>query len=523
MTPTALPPRAASLLLALAAAVLLLRLGAVPLLGPDEPRYVRVAVEMHRSGNFVTPTLQGEPWLEKPVLYYWLASASFRVLGETEFAARLPAVLAGLLMIGATALVGARVLGSTAGLHAGFILATSVLTFAYSRAGTMDMLVAATMTTGVGLIGLRLLGIAGRPAIPVAYAFLGLAVLAKGPIGILLPGLIVLVYLVLTREWRFLRELFGPLALAVFCVVALPWYVLVWLDQGQHFINVFFLNHNLARFTSTIHNHPGPFWYYVPVLLIGVFPWSGMVLPAIAGMKPRSSRTDLWLLCWLLVPLAFLSAAGAKLPGYVLPCLAPLALFMGRAAAGLEGQRFSLPAWARPQAVALLGLVLGGAAASGVLLLRNSGDPTWVQAATVGAWILIAMFLAMRGFAEHAREGLQLLRIGGVGLLMLVSLAAPPILARTESGRALFAPAAGREVLAFGAWRSAWMSGYFYNDGKVREIHDLSEVVASATSGPTLVLCGPGERRQIAGTEGLVAKVLADGPRENVLLEVRRR
>src|SRR5512134_1067591 len=103
--------RGAALLLATTAALLLLGLGQVPLLGPDEPRYARVAVEMQRAGEWVTPTLQGVPWLEKPALYYWLAGAAFSVLGENEAAARLPSVLAGLLLAGATAHVGARLFG----------------------------------------------------------------------------------------------------------------------------------------------------------------------------------------------------------------------------------------------------------------------------------------------------------------------------------------------------------------------------------------------------------------------------
>ena len=124
MGTNALSPRGTALLLALTASLLLFRLGAVPLLGPDEPRYARVAVEMHRGHEWVTPTLQGRPWLEKPALYYWLAGAAFSWLGETEAAARLPSVAACLLLVGATALFGARFYGSAAGLHAGFVLGT---------------------------------------------------------------------------------------------------------------------------------------------------------------------------------------------------------------------------------------------------------------------------------------------------------------------------------------------------------------------------------------------------------------
>src|SRR5512144_968237 len=136
--PPGLPRAAAAVLLALVLALLVFRLGAVPLVGPDEPRYTRVAIEMHRAGEWVTPTLQGEPWLEKPPLFYWLAGGAFSVFGETEAAARVPSVLAALLLVGATALFGARLFGSAAGLHAGFVAGTSLLTFVPGRAATMD-------------------------------------------------------------------------------------------------------------------------------------------------------------------------------------------------------------------------------------------------------------------------------------------------------------------------------------------------------------------------------------------------
>src|SRR5512144_1395603 len=200
--PPGLPRAAAAVLLALVAALLVFRLGAVPLVGPDEPRYTRVAIEMHRAGEWVTPTLAGEPWLEKPPLYYWLAGGAFSLLGETEAAARVPAVLAALLLVGATALVGARLYGSAAGLHAGFAAGLSLLPFAYGRAASMDMLLAATVTVAIGLYGLRVLGIAGRLAVVFAAAFCGLATVAKGPLGLLLPALVVGGWLVATREWR---------------------------------------------------------------------------------------------------------------------------------------------------------------------------------------------------------------------------------------------------------------------------------------------------------------------------------
>jgi 4-amino-4-deoxy-L-arabinose transferase-like glycosyltransferase len=256
---TALPGRGAFLLLATTAALLLFRLGTTPLLGPDEPRYARVAVEMGRSGDDVTPTLQGRPWLEKPALYYWMAARAYRVFGETETAARLPSVVAGVLAVAMTALVGARLYGGAAGLHAGFALATSVLFFAYGHAASMDMLLAACVTASIGFLALALLEVAGRSAVVAAYVFMGLGTLAKGPLGILLPLLVAGGYAAFARDRAAVRRLLSPAGIVLLLLVAGPWYALVYRAQGWAFVDTFLLNHNVQRFTSTVHRHPGSF------------------------------------------------------------------------------------------------------------------------------------------------------------------------------------------------------------------------------------------------------------------------
>jgi len=522
--PGSLPPRATALLLSLVGALALLRLGAVPLIGPDEPRYARVAVEMQRAGEWVRPTLSGEPWLEKPALYYWLAGASFRALGETEAAARLPSVLALLLLTGATALVGARLYGGAAGLHAGFVAGTSLLTFAYGRAASMDMLLAATVTLAIGFAGLRLVGIAGRTAFVAAAAAAGLATLAKGPLGLLLPGLVIAGYLVATREWRHLREILAPAALVAFLLVAAPWYAAVLADQGRHFLDVFILNHNLQRFSSTIHNHPGPFWYYLPLLLAGLFPWSGLAVPALVRVAPRASRADLFVLLWLALPLVFFSLAASKLPGYILPCVPPLAILMGRAADRLVAEGETPERWLSGRVVALVGLALASLVAAGApAALFRIGEPLWRSAIPLGVWAVVTAFLFSRRVGVDPAGALRVLRVGAAGLLLLAALAAPPILARHESGRALFIPARGREVLAWGAWRTAWMAGYFYNDGRVRPVEGAREVLEAAAGGQALVLAGPGERRRLEAMGGIDVQPLATGPRQNALLLVRPR
>jgi len=521
--PRSLPPRATGVLLALVLALLVLRLGAVPLVGPDEPRYARVAVEMHRAGEWVTPTLRGEPWLEKPPLYYWAAGGAFALLGETEAAARLPSVLAALVLVGATALVGARLYGTAAGLHAGFVAGTSLLPFAYGRAASMDMLLAAAVTVAIGLAGLRALGNAGPFAVVAAAAAAGLATLAKGPLGVLLPFLVLGGYVLAARQWGLLREIASPRATLAFLLVAAPWYVAILRDQGRHFVDVFILNHNLERFTSTVHHHPGPFWYYLPVLLVGLFPWSGLAVPALFHASPRSSRADLFLLFWLALPLFFFSLAGSKLPGYILPCVPPLAILMGRAADRLVAEGPTPERILSGRVAALLGLVLGALLAAAPAFLFQVQEPLWRSTIPCGVWALVVAFLFSRRVGPDPEGALRLLRIGAAGLLLLVALVAPPILDRRESGRGLFVPAMGREVLAWGAWRTAWMAGYFYNDGKVREVAEAADILRATADGAVLVLAGPAERRRLEAMGSLEVHALTEGPRENALLRVERR
>jgi 4-amino-4-deoxy-L-arabinose transferase-like glycosyltransferase len=523
VTSHALPSRGAFLLLALVLALLLFRLSALPLLGPDEPRYARVAVEMHRAGGWVTPTLQGRPWLEKPPLYYWLAGGAFAVLGETEAAARVPSILAALLLAGTTALLGARLYSPSAGLHAGFVAGTSLLPFAYGHAASMDMLLAATVTVAIGLAGLRVLGIAGRLAVVAAAAAAGLATLAKGPLGLLLPGLVLGSHVALTRDARSSRELLHPRALLAFVVVAAPWYVAILLDQGRRFMEVFLLNHNLERFTSTIHHHPGPIWYYLPVLLVGLIPWSGLAVPAVLRAAPRESRADLFLLLWLALPLLFFSLAGSKLPGYILPCVAPLAILMGRAADRLATEARTPERQLSSRVVALVNLVLAALVAAAPAALFRLREPLWRSAIPLGVWAVVVAFLFSRRVADDPAGALRLLRTGAAGFLVLLALVAPPILAHRESGRSLFVPAMGREVLAWGAWRTAWMAGYFYNDGRVREVESAAEILSASDRGPVLVLAGPSERRRLETMGSVEVRVLARGPRENALLRVARR
>lgn len=504
----------AALILGLQLLLLTFRLGDIPLLGPDEPRYARVAVEMARANEFTTPTLSGEPWLEKPPLYYWLAGLGFRMLGENEFAARSPAVFAAVLLTGFTGLVGARLFGRSTGRLAMLIMATSPLTFAYGRAATMDMLVAAFATGASGLFVLSIQGIAGPLAVPAAWAMMGVAVLAKGPIGAVIPLGIAATTCFALRRFD-LKRLVSPFSVVLTSAIVGPWFVSIYLDQGFHFIEVFLLNHNLQRFTSTVHNHPGPFFYYLPVLLVGIFPWTGLVA-GLGGLRAMDRTARFTLVGWIAVPLLLFSAAGSKLPGYILPCLPPLAI--GLAFVALDRMRAE---WGGARRVAgLIGLVAAAALLAVTIRAMKQGEP-WARSALVPAlWALAATFTASRAFERARADTLRILSIGAAGFLLLLTLVAPPVLEAMESGRRLFIPVNGREVLVVGAWRTAWMSGYFYNNGRVRQVSTVKEAIDLVRAEPRLILFGPGEWKRLMDFPDVVALPLAEGPRKNIMAKV---
>ena len=511
-------PWEGALILGLQFLLLVFRLGQVPLLGPDEPRYARVAVEMARANEFVTPTLAGEPWLEKPPLYYWLAGLGYRLVGETEAAARWPAVLAALLITGFTGLVGARLFGRRCGRLAMILLATSPLAFAYGRAATMDMLVAAFITGASGLFILSRHGIAGSSAVPAAWALMGLAALAKGPIGLLIPGGIAVGASLVGKPFD-LKKIITPRAVLLLLAIAGPWFAAVYADQGFRFIEIFILNHNLARFTSTVHNHPGPFYYYLPVLLLGVFPWTGLFPAALTAGLREERRSMASLLVWIAVPLLLFSLAGSKLPGYILPCLPPLAIGLALAPRVLFDD--AEPKGTR--AAGLIGLIVSAVAVALVIRAAREGEPWGRSALPPAIWLLATTFMASRGFERARTESLKILSIGAAGFLLLLTLVAPPVLEAMESGRRLFLPAQGREVLVAGAWRTAWMSGYFYNDGKVREMSSLSQALDLVSEQPRLILFGPNEWDEAKSGDRYSLLELAQGPRGNVLARVSKR
>jgi 4-amino-4-deoxy-L-arabinose transferase-like glycosyltransferase len=378
--------------------------------------------------------------------------------------------------------------------------------------------------------------VAGRLAVPAGWACVGLATLAKGPLGLVLPVLVLAGWWLTSPRGSSLRRLVTPGSLALFLAVTGPWYLAILLDQGWHFVDVFLLDHNLLRFTSTRHAHPGPIWYYVPVLLLGLFPWSALLLPGFGALEPRRDPADRLLLLWLLLPLAFFSSSGSKLPGYILPCLPPLALIIGRGATALL-RGAALPRGLGPRAAARLGLLMAAAlfglalklvlgAASGPRIFPRSlyFQPGLTALLPAALGVVVVAFLAARLIQSRPDAALGMMRIGAAGFLLLLALAVPPLIGPLQSGRHLFLAAEGRETVAWGAWRTAWMAGYFYNDARVRQVETWWETRQALEQGAPLVLCGPRECETLEQIrDDVETQRLAEGPRGNALLRVRLR
>jgi len=321
------------ILLSLCAILFFFHLGKVPLWDVDEGMHAATSKDMVLSGDWITPTLNGEKFFDKPVLYNWFVSFSFLVLGFNEFAARLPSALLGIGCIFVAYLLGRKMFGPLAGFLSGVILATSVEHVILSRAVVHDIALAFFVTLALYFFyaGFK----AGRHRkrfLLLFYVSSGLAVMAKGPVGALLPGAIITLFLLLQRRVSFLKELLTLWGILLFLAIAAPWYVLV-ISRNSDFGSYFFIQQNLMNFLSSEARHSGPFYYYLPVLLGGFFPWSCFLPLALfrsfRDWLMKGDEAVAFLVSWFLVIFLFFSVASSKLTTYLLPVFPAVACLVG--------------------------------------------------------------------------------------------------------------------------------------------------------------------------------------------------
>jgi len=430
---------------------------------PDEGRYAEVAREMLRLGDFVTPRLDGVPFLDKPPLFYWLEAAAFAVFGVHVWSARLvPALLgfAGCVMVYGAA---ARLRGRRAGILSALVLAANPYYFGASQYVNHDLAVAIWIAAALlaFAVGDREEGPARPRWLWAGYAAMALAVLTKGLIGIVLPLGAVGIWMAATRRWREIRRYQLPSGLLVAAAVAVPWH-LVAQARNPGLLHHLIVVQHFQRFAGSGFNNPAGPLFFPAIIALGLLPWSPLLPAALrrawsAFRRERGEgRTELLLLLWPALVVVFFSIPHSKLAGYALPAVPPLALLVG-----LElDERLARPAGGRARALAVsaaLMALVGAALAAAPFVSALRGLPLPAAAALVlgGVGALVAGAVA---FARR-RSGLPAAIAAHVAFAAILVTATPPALPfvlrdSTEALAAALAPrlAPGDVVVSYRRW-----------------------------------------------------------------------
>ncbi len=311
------------ILLSLCYVLFFFHLGAHPLWDGDEGMHAATSKDMILSGDWITPTFNGEKFYDKPVLYNWFVSLSFLVFGFNEFAARLPSAILGAGCILVTYLLGRCLFGPTVGFLSGVILAASGEQIVLSRVVVHDIALSFFVLLSLFFFYSGFKDEERRRRyLLLFYASSGFSVLAKGPVGLLLPALIIGLFLLVRRRIAFLREFLTLWGILLFFTIASPWYLLILL-RNREYGSYFFIQQNVMNFLSSEARHSGPIYYYLSSLLVGFFPWSCFLPMALihalrGGLKEMDERL-VFLSMWFLVIFVFFSVASSKLDTYILP------------------------------------------------------------------------------------------------------------------------------------------------------------------------------------------------------------
>jgi 4-amino-4-deoxy-L-arabinose transferase-like glycosyltransferase len=311
------------ILVAVCLTLFFFQIGARPIWDIDEGAHASTSRDMVLSGDWITPTFNGQPFYDKPILHNWLVAFSFLAFGFTEFAARLPSAVLASACVMITYLMGKKMFGPVIGFLGGVILATAVEFVILARTVVHDISLVFFVTLALYLFYLVYADVRQKIRnLVFFYAALGLAVLSKGPVGLALPAMTIGLYLVFKKNLAFIKQMQIGWGLLIFLAVASPWYILISL-KNPDYAGYFFIKQNLGSFLSSDPRHPEPFYYYIPVLFGGFFPWSCFLpLALIYAVRKRFhnvSQGTALLGIWFAVVFIFFSMAGSKLPTYILP------------------------------------------------------------------------------------------------------------------------------------------------------------------------------------------------------------
>jgi 4-amino-4-deoxy-L-arabinose transferase-like glycosyltransferase len=462
-------------------------LGARDLWNPNEPLYGRAVVEMERDGAWLVPTVSGALFDEKPILYFWLARISARLLGGVdEFSLRLPSALSGVAAVSMVYLLVLPYAGRRRAGIAGALFATTYVVFWSARQVQMDLLLAAC-TLGAVLAATRVLDhrLAARTGWTLVGLATGLGLLAKGPVGLICPAIVLSLYAASTRRsGELLRGL--PMAGAVAIVIAGPWYLLLWLGGESRFLVELLQRQNLVRFFAP-WDHAAPWWYFLAYFWADMAPWSFFV-PIAASLPGRgvaARRLDRLAWLWIAGTIVFFSFSASKRSAYILPAAPAVAILVsGLAERMLEAGLEPLRRRALRSVLALLGAIL---VAAGVVVrwIAVERYPLVGIAADAAALLLVAGGLAVivglvaKRAAVAAPAALFALT---VSLYLLAAVWLLPAADIYKSARP-FCEAVNARVgsddplYAFTAWK--WRAAYaYYTNRDISRLETMEELAA---------------------------------------------
>lgn len=440
-----------SLLPVLAVALFLsfFRLGSATFFDVDEAVFAEATKEMVQSGDFVTPTYNGENRYDKPILFYWLMAAAYKIFGINEFSARLPSALSALLLAVAVFLFARRYSGGDRPFYAAITLTISPYFLLYSHAAVTDMALTLMITLSLLSFYISLFPDSGNAAgkrlspgkpnkyIYGFYAFSALAFLTKGLIGIVFPFGIAVVFLLIVEGLRGIKRLFHLKGIILFLVISAPWYTAQLAINGHEFIEQFVIKHHFKRYTGVISGHKGVIYYYLPALIVGLLPWiaflPGGIRKVFADRKKYQGGggaftddrgapwLDLFAFVWFAFIFMFFSLSTTKLPNYILPAVPAAAILIS--AGMLREQK-----WLRYENISMtLALLLTGIALLySVRFLSRLGisDTAWILPTAV---VLFAMSLAACYSALTGKTCYSVLASLALIFLVMLSVKATPL------------------------------------------------------------------------------------------------
>jgi 4-amino-4-deoxy-L-arabinose transferase-like glycosyltransferase len=395
------------IILILAVAPYFTRLGASSLWDSNEAFYAETPREMIEAGDYINPSFNYQPRFNKPPLCYWIVALFYKIFGASETAERLAIALAAMIMIATAFALGREIFSVEAGLLAAIGLAIAPRFLMFSRRIMIDVYLAMFMSAALLFFVLA----ENRPArrrlyLALMYVSIGLAVMTKGPVAVFLPAVSFIIYLAINRRLRALREMMLPAGLLIVAAIVLPWYAAVYAQHGWPYIETFILKDNISRFTQPVWGPRRSLFFYLPVLIGDMFPWSLFLIPFIwlaargklsSKDENRYGKDNRWvlLLVWVTVIVAFYSLSRNKEDLYILPVYPAAAALVGGLLARFiannqQGNQIALTRWAAVTLGALIALIGAGL----LYLFGSSSQPYIIDGVTAIGYIAIIGGLA---------------------------------------------------------------------------------------------------------------------------------